>query len=212
MVSVKVVLGNHLYNINNQLYRQLKGGPIGENITNILAEIVMFEFINGYKNCLFKLEIYQYILFIKVYVDDMNQGCQSLPYGTKFINGKLYIPGVGWTGRAWNGHSLTKQEKTEIEETVDREANSQYTGSDREKDSARVFREIANTILPSSIRMVEDTPHHHPSQYLPILDTEMRVSNGKFEFRHFSKPMASTVIVYSKSALSLDSKINILVN
>ena len=60
--------------------------------------------------------------------------------------------------------------------------------------------------------MLEDTPHHHQSQYLPILDTEMRVSNGKFEFRHFSKPMASTEIVNSKSAMSLGSKINILVN
>ena len=48
--------------------------------------------------------------------------CERFFMGTKFVNGKLYRPGVGRTGRAWNGHILTKQEKTDIGETADREA------------------------------------------------------------------------------------------
>ena len=60
--------------------------------------------------------------------------------------------------------------------------------------------------------MLDDSAHHHISGFLPILDTEMKVSNGLFTHRHYSKPMASIEIVNSKSAMSLGSKINILVN
>ena len=136
MVSVKTVLSNHLYCFHNQLYRQLKGGPIGENITNVLAEMVMYEFVNGYKTALFK-------------------------------------PGIGWTGKSWNGHSLTVQEKTEIIEDSENELKTEHSLEDREKASAAVYRQIANTVLPRSIRMVEDTPHHHISGFLPILDMEI---------------------------------------
>ena len=81
----------------------------------------------------------------------------------------------------------------------------------REAASAAVFRTIANTILPNSIKMVEDTPGKHPSGYLPILDTEMKVENGKIIFRHFKKPMASFEVVNARSAMSQSSQISILV-
>ena len=78
------------------------------------------------------------------------------------------------------------------------------------KNSAMVFKQIANTILPKSIRMVEDTPHNHSNGYLPILDTEMKAANGRFTHRHYAKPMASVEVVNAKSAMSLGSKVAIL--
>ena len=58
----------------------------------------------------------------------------------------------------------------------------------KEAASAAVFKEIANTILPRSIKMVEDTPGKHASGFLPILDTQMKVENGKIIFKHYKKP------------------------
>ena len=53
--------------------------------------------------------------------------------------------------------------------------SSDYSQKDKEAASAAVFRTIANTIMPNSIDMVEDIPANHPSGWLPILDTEMRI-------------------------------------
>ena len=73
MSSMKTILSNHLYSFNKKLYRQRSGGPIGENITNLAAELCMYEFIQGYRKVLHKLEINDTIKFMKVYVDDLNQ-------------------------------------------------------------------------------------------------------------------------------------------
>ena len=90
---------------------------------------------------------------------------------------------------------MTREEVLQIETDAEDLAQSDHTTADRELASAKIFREIANIILPRSIKMVEDTPHGHPSGYLPILDTEMRVSNGLVEHRHYSKPMASLEVI-----------------
>ena len=55
--------------------------------------------------------------------------------------------------------------------------------------------------------MAEDTPHYHESGYMPILDTEMCVINDKFSHRHFSKPMSSTEVARTESAMSLGAKL-----
>ena len=81
----------------------------------------------------------------------------------------------------------------------------------REAASSVVFITIANTILPNSIKMVEDTPGKHPSGYLLILDTEMKVENGLIVFCHYKKPMASFEVVNVRSAMSQSSQISILV-
>ena len=58
--------------------------------------------------------------------------------------------------------------------------------------------------------MVEDTTGNHISGYLPILDTQMAVRNGRFTLLHYSKPMASLEVTLERSSMSMSSKINIL--
>ena len=123
----------------------------------------------------------------------------------------LYIPGRGWSGRAPDGQAITKEEKKEIEETAERLAMEARTPDQEEAASARVFREIANTILPDSIRMKEDVPSAHQRRALPILDTEMWVENGRILHSHYSKPMASMEVILQRSAMTMSSKVNILV-
>ena len=49
MATMKTVLQNHLCEFDGQLYRQKEGGPIGENITQIAADLVMFKLMGGFK-------------------------------------------------------------------------------------------------------------------------------------------------------------------
>ena len=106
-------------------------------------------------------------------MDDLNQAGLRLPYGTTFLRGRLNIPGRGWSGRAPKGQAITLLEKREIEETAEKLALEPRTPQEEEAASARIYREIANSILPSSIRMKEDVPSAHQRGALLILDTEM---------------------------------------
>ena len=60
--------------------------------------------------------------------------------------------------------------------------------------------------------MVADVPGNHPSGFLPILDTQMVVSVGKFLFKHFTNPVASVEVTLQRTAMSGSSKLNILTN
>ena len=70
MEVARTILKNHLYTFNEKLYRQEKGGPIGDNFTQIAARLVMFTFIRKYRNRLNSLEIDTDIRLLKVYVND----------------------------------------------------------------------------------------------------------------------------------------------
>ena len=144
MAAVKTTLGNHLYQFNNRLYRQLKGGPIGDNVTQLCARIVMRMFTLGYKDKLQKLGLLEGIDVLKLYVDDLNQVGYCLPIGTWYQEGKMYIPGRGWTGRSQNGCGLTQEELRMIQQEADKEANTFQSQEERERRSAALYRIIAN--------------------------------------------------------------------
>ena len=147
----------------------------------------MYEFIKKYKEILTRVEICSTVKFMKVYVDDLNQGVSLLPYGTIYVDGKLYRPGMGWTGRSFKGKAMTKEEREQIENRAEEANRQEHTQVEKEKYSAKIFREIANTCKPRSIRMVEDLPGNHETGYLPILDTVMKVEGGQIRFIHYSK-------------------------
>ena len=211
MATAKTILGNHIYSFNGKIYKQKSGGPIGEDSATKSAKVVMYKFINGYKQKLIKLSLQEHIVLLKIYVDDLNQARLCLPFGTRYIRGKIYIPGQGWKGRAKAGDALSPEEKRSIE----LEANARHalggTQAQREKESAIVYRLIANDILPRSIRMKEDIPSNHPSGCLPILDTQMEIVNGRIIHHHYSKPMSSLEITNRRSAMSKSTKLSILI-
>ena len=93
MATMKTVLQNHLYEFDGQLYRQKEGGPIGENITQIAADLVMFKLMGGFKKRLKRLNLVAILL--KLYVDDLNQVGECLPLGSQYKEGTLYVPGQG---------------------------------------------------------------------------------------------------------------------
>ena len=66
MAIMKNILQNHVYMFNKKLFRQRIGGPIGDNITNLAAQIVMFEFILAYMKFLTRVKLNESIYFLKV--------------------------------------------------------------------------------------------------------------------------------------------------
>ena len=59
--------------------------------------------------------------------------------------------------------------------------------------------------------MKEDTTADHPNRCIPILDTEMWMEDGQILHSHYQKPMASMEVIQARSAMSLASKMDILV-
>ena len=79
MSVIEIILSNHLYLFDNKVYRQAIGGPIGENITQVSAKIVMWLFVKGYRKRLCQLSLNDQVLLMKIYVDDLNQVGYCLP-------------------------------------------------------------------------------------------------------------------------------------
>ena len=80
-----------------------------------------------------------------------------------------------------------------------------------EAASASIYLQIANVIRPASINMKEDIPSNPNRGAIPILDTEMWISNGNIILSHYLKPMPSMEVILHRSAMTMASKINILV-
>ena len=158
MAVTKTILQNHIYSFNGKYYKQKSGGPIGEDIATKTAKVVMYRFLSKYKEKLVKLSLSHHIVLLKIYVDDLNQAGFCLPLGSRYARGKLYIPGQGWRGRASPGQALSYQEKKAIEDEGNAEKEAGGDQCQRELNSARIFRQIANDVLPKTIRMKEDIP------------------------------------------------------
>ena len=161
--QIRVVLENHIYTANGKLYRQLKGGPIGLAVTTVLAETLMRVFDVRYKERLEEVRLDPSLR--KRYVDDLDLAASKVEAGSVVIEeeGRLRI---------------------EV-----REGESNDEGDCAR--TARLYKYIANRILPKSVEMEEDIGSNHNDGYIPILDTKMKVINNKIRFKFYSKPMAT---------------------
>ena len=142
---IGMCLGNHIYTVGGKLFIQLLGGPIGLTLTTILAEIVMREFDHLYGQKLETLNLKPKMN--ERYVDDLNALTVSVSESQEQeVAARL--------GEVW--------ERPTVVESKDRR-------------TSRIYRILANTILPNSIQMEESIPEDHMNGYLPSMDTKMRL-------------------------------------
>ena len=80
--------------------------------------------------------------FLKVDADDLSQGNKLLPFGSKYINGKFFRPGIGWTGLFFNGEKLTRDQMRGTEDRSLLEYNLSQTRTQGELYSARVSERL----------------------------------------------------------------------
>jgi hypothetical protein len=119
----------------------------------------------------------------KRYVDDVNSATWALPAGTVYTSHGLQVDA-----------GLAEQEREE----------------EPDKVTARVLRELANSITPM-IRMVEDFPSNHLSGKLPILDLEVWLEGGLMLHQFYKKQVASKFVVSAQSAFPASKKRAVLV-
>ena len=80
-------------------------------------------------------------------------------------------------------------------------------------------KEIANSIHKSIVVKV-DYPSNHENNRLPVLDMEFWIGqvevNGELKhqifYSHYMKPVSSRYVIHKDSAISYNTKLNILTN
>ena len=179
-IIVDTIMSNHYYQFGGKVFKQVEGGPIGLEITGVLARLVMLWWDGKFLSKLGTLGID--LEFYLRYVDDSNMSAWALTPGTRFVDGQLSI----------------------LEEFV---GSDKLIPAD--KRTASVLRSIANEILPGIV-MQEDVPSNHPNEKLPILDIEVWVSENRIYHSFYKKPMATKKVVHAKSALPTRVKRSIL--
>ena len=78
-IATRTLFQNHMFRFAGQVYKQEKGGSIGDRWTGSASEIVMQDWSNKYKNILENSGLK--VLLLAGYVDDGRQGTTALPMG-----------------------------------------------------------------------------------------------------------------------------------
>ena len=134
---VKTIMMNHCYQFDGRLFLQQTGGPIGLELSGVLARLVMLKFDHMYLDKLSKHDI-ELVLYQR-YVDDINMAVSCPPPGLRFRNSKLsLVPDFIEEDRRTEGDVRT----------------------------AILMREIANSVMPTMIVMEEDSPSAYSNEGL----------------------------------------------
>ena len=173
--AVITSMNNHMYRFDGHVYKQEDGGPIGDELSQAVARIVMIWWDQKFLNICKQLKLD--ILFYFRYVDDTNKAVIPPPPGVRYINGELVI----------------------IQECIeqDKKVNS-------DTRVGELLRSIANSISPM-LQFEEDVCSNYADGHLPILDLKVWKEVDHEERTHikhefYKKPMASKATIRASTA------------
>ena len=167
-------MGNHLYRFDGKVFKQEDGGPIGDELAQAVARLVMIwwdgEFLKLCETV--RLDI----MFFLRYVDDTNKAVIPPPLGTRFQEGQFKV----------------------IPELVEEDQLK-----DRDKVVGELLRTMADSITPM-LKFEEDVCSNHDDGKLPILDLKVwkttSQENTIIFHEFYKKPMASRATLRSTTA------------
>ena len=173
--AIQIAMSEHVYHFNGTVYRQEKGGPMGNTLSGELARSTMLRWDQALLDILKKHTIIDNKMY-KRYVDDQLGAYRELQ------------PGVRWNQET---NSLDIDENQV-------EPDKLLPGDQR---TMAIVRQLANTIN-KRIVMVEDFPSKHQGGKMPVLDLQCWVEeNGYLRWEHYSKPMSNPLLPLNISAL-----------
>ena len=184
-VALTVVLKNHTYEFNQEVKRQLEGGPIGMDLTGTVAKIFMKwwdgKLIEKMKDLGYEIRLYER------YTYDINAGLLAVEEGVRYRNGVKVI-------------------------TVESLKEDEGCAADRR--TFEFIKEVANTIHPS-IQVKIDFPSKNADGKVPILDLKVWTDvegqqKKKIIHEHYVKDVANKLVIEEKSAMSYKNKRTIL--
>ena len=177
--GIKTCLENHMYCVGDKKYLQVRGGPIGLELTGAVSRPFMARWDRMYLERVRKAGIE--MLLYERYVDDSNQAAVTPPPGTRY-----------------------NQEKKKI--MVDRSKIKEDESIEADERLAKLLLEIANSILPCVI-MEGDWPSKNADRKLPILDMKTWTdTQGTIKYQHYEKKVSRKTVMNANSAHSTACK------
>ena len=171
-ISTMLLMTTHIYSFGGKIYIQSKGAGIGLRASACLARIVMCLWDSNWAKIQSESGL-KAIIFLR-YVDDLRL----------YIN--LINKGWFWEDGKW---TFNKERGEEDDRTS-------------EKRTEEEIRKSFNDII-DCLEFTSETQNDFESNTLPTLDVQTRtLSDGKIDFQHFTKPMASNILLEAATALS----------
>ena len=188
-IALELLLQKHCYSFNGEIKKQEKGGPIGLDITGVVAKIFMCwwdeKLLEGIRKA--KLNVFLY----KRYVHDINAFVEVVKPGMRWIGGELIY------------NQVILEEDRQIEDDI---------------RTFNVIKQIGDGIH-TSIKLEVDIPSNHDDRKIPILDLkvwieEIQNENGskikKIMHEFYMKEMSSKFVIDADNAMPWKNKITIL--
>ncbi|PFX15321.1 Transposon Ty3-G Gag-Pol polyprotein [Stylophora pistillata] len=193
-VVLTVIMKNHVFTFDNEIRKQIRGGPIGLKLTGVLAQIFMIWWDEKFATRLNELAIV--MKMNKRYVDDINMAVQATPVGMRYKDGKTHM---------------------------DERSVAEDQGISDDERTMTLIKQIGNDIHPS-IQLEIDYPSKHQDGKLPILDLKVwmetkgeetdrqdeKASASVIMYEFYSKSMASKTVIHARSAVSWSTKRTVL--
>ena len=183
-IVLKMLLTTHTYEFAEEIRVQKKGGPIGMELTGVVAHVFLIWWDRQLKEKLRAIDFH--LKLHDRYVDDTNIVARQMAVGARYINGQVVI---------------TDQSVGEDQDVPDDER------------TMKLFQSIASTIHPS-IRVTIDYPSKHQEKKVPMLDLRMWIDKIDDKvlllYEHYEKEMATKSVVHADSAIPMSSKRTII--
>ena len=189
-IGTRMLFQNHVYRFGGQIFKQEKGGSIGDRWTGAAAEMVMQDWAENYREILTAAGID--VLLLAGYVDDGRQGTSTLPIGYRY-----------------------NIEKKEFEYNKEYEMEDKRKRMEGESDNQRMARiclDVMNSINPDLCFTVE-CQEEYQNERLPTLDFNIwQEEEGTLNHSYFQKGMKTPLLISARSGMGGQQKIQILAN
>ena len=174
---VKVCMESHTYSIGTDCKLQSDGGSIGLKLSGAVGKVYMGHWCKSFKEKLriATTDLIDFAIHLyKYYVDDHNVILEALPPGARLVEGKVKV--------------IAEKVESDILIPAD-------------KRTAEIMQKIANTVCEYTTMEI-DFPSNYHDGWMPILDNQVKVENGKVDWTFFKKPVDSKLYILNRSALS----------
>ena len=183
-VVLKALLETHVYEFAGEKRRQTKGGPIGMELTGVVAHIFMVwwdrQFVNKLEQINIRLKLHER------YTDDSNVVAKQTEKGARY-----------------DGTRIVTTEET----------RNQDEGIPDDERTMKFLQSVANSIH-QSIRMSIDYPSRYEEGKCPMLDIKMWIGEieGRHYilYEHYEKEMTTKAVIHALSAIPYKTKRTVL--
>ena len=185
-IVLEVILHNHTYIFNNEIRKQTTGGPIGMDLTGLIAKVFMAWWDTQMISKLAEVRIA--VGMYKRYVDDINMSVHKVQLGARLIEGRINI----------------------VEDSI--ESDREIEDDQR---TFEIVKQIGETIH-QSILLEADCPSKHDDGKLPILDLKVwlhkdeTTGNYSILHEHYIKDVSTRLVMHAQSAFSWKDKRTII--